>query len=51
MTETPSANQALLGLEEGDRQRAAQAFFEGFHWDGAEPDPKTMSAERFFELL
>jgi hypothetical protein len=41
----------LRGLDERDRERATEAFFEAFPWEGAIADPKTMSAERFFQLL
>ena len=41
----------LRGLDERERQRDAEAFFAAFSWDGIEPDPKTMTADRFFALL
>ena len=45
------SSELLRGLDERDRQRVAEAFFDAFPWDGLAPDPRTMSAERFFELL
>ena len=44
-------SEIVTGLDERDRQRRAEDFFSDFPWDGAGPDPKTMTAERFFELL